>query len=89
MKHTILKVKTKIEKEIEVSIERDQVIELRHGDDHVWELGYVVSIFELVLFNKLMLFVLVRVNGYADHAYPLANLKEDHGSLYFYEGETL
>ena len=86
MKHTIVK-------ETEVEIARDQVIELRHGNKELWERGYVVSIFEMVQMDanrnpKLTLFVLVRVEGYGDHAYPLANLKEDNGTIYFYEGET-
>jgi hypothetical protein len=80
MKHTIVN-------EIEVSIERDQVIELRQGDKQLWEHGYIVSIFEMVLNDSLGLYILIRVNGYGDHAYPLAKLKEDNGTLYFYCGE--
>jgi hypothetical protein len=82
MKHTIVK-------ETEVEITRDQVIELRHGDNQLWEYGYVVSIFEMPIFHSqpIALYVLVRCKDYADHAYPLANLKEDNGTLYFYCGE--
>jgi hypothetical protein len=85
MKHTILS-------EIEVTIERDQVIELRHGFKELWELGYVLSIFEILEkdenhHSRIALYVLVRVKDHADHAYPLANLKEDNGTLYFYCGE--
>jgi hypothetical protein len=76
--------KITIRKITEVELEVNQVIELRHGDKDVWGHGFIVSIFDFFDLS----YALVRVVGYADHPYLVEKVKEDNGTLYFYEGET-
>lgn len=90
MKHKITMTK-------EIEIEQDMIIELRHGDKQLWNLGTIISIVDIksnmgtefpeeeVLTGT---FLIIRVYGFADHAYNLFDLKIDNdGTPYFYEGE--